>query len=181
MQRDYKLGMIVGRFQPFHFAHQSIILEALRDCEEIVIVIGSAQEGRTKRNPLYAEERRDMMLSCFRPEHLERMHFVLLPDRAAVGNDASWGEYLIDAIRREIGKVPDVTYEGIEAVRASWYDTLHIDVVTFDKRDYEISATELREAILRDDKDYYYQWCASGMEENYEYIREVLIECENTK
>ena len=56
-----KKGLILGRFQPFHLGHLRLI-EAVRDDNlELIICIGSAQEGRTKDNPFTTEERRIMV------------------------------------------------------------------------------------------------------------------------
>ena len=53
-----KFGLYVGRFQPFHNGHKSVVKEALKHCDRLIIAIGSAQESRTKKNPFTFEERR---------------------------------------------------------------------------------------------------------------------------
>ena len=42
--KKYKLGMILGRFQIFHKGHESIINKALELCDEVIILIGSADK-----------------------------------------------------------------------------------------------------------------------------------------
>lgn len=39
----YKVGLVIGRFQPFHLGHQYLIEKALTLCDKIIIGIGSAQ------------------------------------------------------------------------------------------------------------------------------------------
>ncbi len=56
-----KKGLILGRFQPFHLGHLSVIQEILNDQMEPIICIGSAQEGNTKDNPFTTEERKTMI------------------------------------------------------------------------------------------------------------------------
>ncbi len=56
-----KLGLYIGRFQPFHNAHLGIALESLRQCDRLLFVLGSAQESRTKKNPFTVEERSQMI------------------------------------------------------------------------------------------------------------------------
>lgn len=53
-----KIGLYIGRFQPFHRGHLSVVREALKHCSKLVIAIGSAQEERTKKNPFSFEERK---------------------------------------------------------------------------------------------------------------------------
>jgi len=56
---ESKLGLVIGRYQPFHFGHLQVIQEILTDpeCSELVIAIGSAQESHTLENPFTAGER----------------------------------------------------------------------------------------------------------------------------
>ena len=56
-----KKGLILGRFQPFHLGHLSVIQEILNDQMEPIICIGSAQEENTKNNPFTTEERKTMI------------------------------------------------------------------------------------------------------------------------
>ena len=56
-----KKGLILGRFQPFHLGHLSVIQEILNDQMEPIICIGSAQDGNTKNNPFTTEERKTMI------------------------------------------------------------------------------------------------------------------------
>ena len=51
----------MGRFQPFHLGHLSVIQEILDNQMEPIICIGSAQEGNTKDNPFTTEERKTMI------------------------------------------------------------------------------------------------------------------------
>ncbi len=50
-------GFYVGRFQPYHEGHHSVIKELAETFDELVIGIGSADKSHTKRNPLTAGER----------------------------------------------------------------------------------------------------------------------------
>ena len=50
-------GLYVGRFQPFHLGHLDAIKYALKQADELVIVIGSAQYSHNANNPFTAGER----------------------------------------------------------------------------------------------------------------------------
>jgi nicotinamide-nucleotide adenylyltransferase len=50
-------GLYVGRFQPFHLGHLDAIKYALKNVDELVIVIGSAQYSHNANNPFTAGER----------------------------------------------------------------------------------------------------------------------------
>ncbi len=47
----------IGRFQPFHLGHYSIITSIAEDVDELVIGIGSAQKSHDPKNPFTAGER----------------------------------------------------------------------------------------------------------------------------
>lgn len=72
-------GLIVGRFQPLHKGHLSVIREVLRKCDELIIVIGSAEESHTDKNPFTAGERYQMILSSLTEE--ERRRVLIVPIR----------------------------------------------------------------------------------------------------
>jgi nicotinamide-nucleotide adenylyltransferase len=50
-------GLYVGRFQPFHLGHLKAIQCVLKEADEAIIVIGSAQYSHNTNNPFTAGER----------------------------------------------------------------------------------------------------------------------------
>jgi nicotinamide-nucleotide adenylyltransferase len=52
-----KRGFYIGRFQPYHNGHQSVLEHIAGDVDEIVIGIGSAQLSHMIDNPFTAGER----------------------------------------------------------------------------------------------------------------------------
>lgn len=72
-------GLIVGRFQPFHKGHLAVVREALKECDELIVVIGSAEDSHTDKNPFTAGERYQMLLSSLTPE--ERSRVIIVPVR----------------------------------------------------------------------------------------------------
>jgi nicotinamide-nucleotide adenylyltransferase len=59
-------GLFVGRFQPFHNGHVSIVKEAMEQVDELVLVIGSAEISYTQKDPFTAGERVEMILRSMR-------------------------------------------------------------------------------------------------------------------
>lgn len=57
-----KLGVVIGRFQPFHTGHLKLIKKALKDCEKVLVLIGSCTKSPDYKNPLASATRRDMVL-----------------------------------------------------------------------------------------------------------------------
>ena len=63
--------VICGRFQPFHKNHLSLIKhieKKMKEKDELVIIIGSANESRTSKNPFTWKERKEMISSVLKDE-----------------------------------------------------------------------------------------------------------------
>ena len=73
-------GLIVGRFQPFHKGHLAVIREVLRQCDELIVVIGSAEDSHTEKNPFTAGERYQMLLSSLRSDERSRINIIPVRD-----------------------------------------------------------------------------------------------------
>ncbi|MDO8955164.1 MAG: bifunctional nicotinamide-nucleotide adenylyltransferase/Nudix hydroxylase [Gammaproteobacteria bacterium] len=58
-----KVGVFIGRFQPFHRGHLAIIQKALETCDKLIIVVGSINRARTIKNPWTFEERKALILA----------------------------------------------------------------------------------------------------------------------
>jgi nicotinamide-nucleotide adenylyltransferase len=84
-------ALIVGRFQPFHKGHLSAVLEVLAKCDDLVIVVGSAEESHTLANPFTASERYQMIISSLPEEALQKVHVVPVRD---VNRYAIWVNHI---------------------------------------------------------------------------------------
>lgn len=63
--KTYDYCVFIGRFQPFHKMHKKVIDRALEIAEKVVVLIGSADSGRTLRNPFTFDERKAMILGAY--------------------------------------------------------------------------------------------------------------------
>ena len=57
----YNTLVLIGRFQPVHNAHYEIIRRATQLAKQVVIIVGSAKQPRTYKNPWTGHERRLML------------------------------------------------------------------------------------------------------------------------
>ena len=75
-------GLYVGRFQPFHLGHLDAIKYALKELDELVIVIGSAQYSHNTNNPFTAGERLVMIRRALTEAGLDlsKLWIVPVPD-----------------------------------------------------------------------------------------------------
>lgn len=75
--KSVHLGILIGRFQPLHMGHHHLITEALKECEILLIVIGSAYRARNFKNPWTFEERKNLIQLNFPTAPLQ---FAAIPD-----------------------------------------------------------------------------------------------------
>lgn len=59
--KSKEYGLIIGRFQPFHYGHQHIINEVLLDKKIPIIVMGNDYGKRPDKNPLSIQQRQELI------------------------------------------------------------------------------------------------------------------------
>ena len=65
----------IGRFQPYHYGHQSVLERIAETADEIIIGIGSAQLSHEVNNPFTAGERVLMITRAL--AHLDCPYYVI--------------------------------------------------------------------------------------------------------
>ena len=73
-------ALIIGRFQPFHKGHLSVIKMVAEKSDSIIIGIGSAQLSHTFENPFTAGERHLMISRALRHEGIDNCYLVPIVD-----------------------------------------------------------------------------------------------------
>lgn len=72
-------GLYVGRFQPFHLGHLEAVKYILSRVDEVVIVVGSAQQSHTMENPFTAGERITMVRLAMKEAGVDPARYVVMP------------------------------------------------------------------------------------------------------
>lgn len=76
--KHYNLGLVIGRFQPFHKGHAYLIEKALKSSDKIIIGIGSAN-ANDENNPYSFELRKKMVEKFVHQEKLEDRIIKIFP------------------------------------------------------------------------------------------------------
>ena len=71
MNKKYDYGIVIGRFQPFHLAHQDLIQHAINVSEKVIVILGSARSASDVKNPFTPAMREEIIRACFPNENLE--------------------------------------------------------------------------------------------------------------
>lgn len=98
MNKKYQIGLVIGRFQPFHNGHLYLLKEALKIADTIIIGIGSSNIINAD-NPWTFEERKRVVEEVLRQEKLQEqvLKIVDIPD---VPDDSDW----LEIANRKVGK-----------------------------------------------------------------------------
>ncbi|AFU60146.1 nicotinamide-nucleotide adenylyltransferase [Candidatus Nitrososphaera gargensis Ga9.2] len=137
-------GLMAGRFQPFHSGHLALAKQILEECDELVVVIGSAQFNFIDKDPFTAGERVLMIHEALKETGIDLAKCYVIP----VPNDennARWIAYL-----RSMVPSFDVLYSGNDFVKhlvLSQDPRLAVKSPKFAKKE-EYNGTNIRRLML---------------------------------
>ena len=72
-------GLLVGRMQPFHRGHLQVIKRILREVDELIICVGSAQLSHSTRDPFTAGERVMMLTKALSENGIPASRYYIIP------------------------------------------------------------------------------------------------------
>lgn len=78
----FRIGVLIGRFQPFHKGHLLLVLKALETVELLKIGIGSMQYDHTIENPFTFQERKEMIQRALKEANVDSSRYQVygIPD-----------------------------------------------------------------------------------------------------
>lgn len=151
-----KIGIILGRMQPFHNGHVWLIEQALSECDEVYIFIGSADK-LNERNPYSIYDRINFVNNYF---NVINSLVKIIPLNDLTNEDdinVNWGNYLYEQITKNIKQDNFILYTSEnENFMKSWFseDILNKIDIKYKYRSLGISATAIRLAIAEKDFDF---------------------------
>jgi len=96
-------AVCIGRFQGLHLGQLAVIRRALSLAPRVVIVIGSAFQARTPKNPFTWEERVEMIRLALTADEAERVGFVPVRDYF---DGQRWVIAVREGVRAQLGDLP---------------------------------------------------------------------------
>ncbi len=88
-------ALFIGRFQPFHLGHLSILKRLSQRYEMIIIGIGSSQYHDTAENPFSEAERRQMIAQSLAADGVSHYRIVPIPD---IHNPPLWVDHVCSIV-----------------------------------------------------------------------------------
>lgn len=153
-----KVYVYIGRFQIPHVGHESVMQYALDKSDHLVLLVGSADDERTTKNPFTFEERKEMLeVITGRMHKNKKVSIISLPD---FSTDKEW----TDEVQRLVSSVTEeddaITVTGCRKTgdESTYYlhlfpewKTDFISEINFEGVDI-ISSTKAREFFYKDEE-----------------------------
>lgn len=89
------VAVFIGRFAPFHLGHLAALRAALASYRCVVVVVGSAFQAATPKNPFTWRERADMIGICLDEGEAARVRFVAARDHHRA---ARWADDVVAGV-----------------------------------------------------------------------------------
>lgn len=171
-EKPFSLGILVGRFQTIHAGHELMIETALSLCKQVGIFVGSAQEAGTAQNPFSYETREKLLRLLFG----EQVQIFPLPD-IGVGNNGTWGEYVLESVKARYGTYPDLLVSGKETRRINWFDGLEQVRISelYIPKSIDISASQMRRYFLENQREQWQQYTNPALWGQYDALRTLVL------
>lgn len=154
MSYEFDFAVFIGRFQPFHAGHLQVVQEGLRRAERLIVLLGSAWQARSPRNPWSHEERERMMRAALSAADNERL--LVSPLMDVPHNDDAWVRNvqatvagLVTAHHRSPHRPARIALIGHEKDHTGFYLSLFPQWQAIAVPNYrQISATPLRDRLF---------------------------------
>lgn len=164
-----KLTVFIGRFSPFHFGHAAVLERALKLSEKVLVIVGSAKQPRTTKNPWTATERATMISNWYskyklslegirytlnsKDQSLEIGELVLAENRDFMYNNQLWLTETQNIIKQYESDMSKVWLTGADRDSSTFYlkeleaQGIKLDKVTHTdtKISHLLSATSIRD------------------------------------
>ena len=172
MEKAYKLGIMIGRFQTFHKGHQMMIDKAIALCERVGVFIGSSQESGTDKNPFDYATRERILKTIYGVQ----ISIYPLPD-IGVGNNSKWGDYVLENVNRRFGEAPELLISGKEERRIDWFDSVQGLAIAelYIPKAVDISASKMREMLVLNQFDRWKEFCDERLWDSFSEMRKIVL------
>ena len=179
LEKKYELSLVLGRFNHIHNGHKMLIDKSIEMSKKTLILLGSAQESKTLRNPFLLETRKRLLKRIYDNDNIA----IYGLNDMSHEHDISfkWGRYILDNVKHYMNREPDVMFYGNYESRNVWFDPEYIkgiDEQIISRDIIKISATNLRGLILTNKKDEWVKYVPEEIFDEFEALREELMNIE---
>ncbi len=175
----YDLGVICGRFGHEHLGHVSLFDNCMALCKRTLILVGSAQEHGTLRNPWRVETRIDVIKETY-PGMSEDILMVRGINDMTNEYDITfdWGKYVKSEIEYHKHKFANLMVYGNDEFRSKWFapeDLVGTAELIIPRSTLPISGTMIRGLLVTDNESKWQEFTHPLIHGLYGRLRDELM------
>ena len=138
-------ALFIGRFQPFHLGHLSVVQQILSENDHLIIGIGSTQYSGTDINPYTYQEREGMIQAALTEAKIPTEHttIIAIPD---IHDSDQWVKHV-----QNLTPPFSALYTGSPIVRELFKQSKNTTIKPVNFA-HKISATQIRERMKNGEK-----------------------------
>lgn len=152
----YDLGVVCGRFGHEQLGHVSLFDTCQSLCKRTLILVGSAQESGTLRNPFRVETRIDVIRETYPGESEETLMVRGINDLTNEYDVTSdWGKFVKSEVEHHKHKFASLMVYGNDEFRSKWFapeDLIGTAELIIPRSTIPISGTQVRGMLVVDDE-----------------------------
>ena len=176
------LGVVVGRFNHEQLGHVSLFDTSRIFCQRTLVLVGSANEYGTLRNPFRVETRKEVIQNTY-PNESDEVFMVRglndLTNELDISNE--WGEYVISEVKTHMHKFASLMIYGNDEFRSQWFDAQQLKdtmEIIVPRSTIAISGTEIRGLLLLDMEEEWQKYTHPLIHRMYQRLRSELLQVE---
>lgn len=150
MTKKYDTLVYIGRFQPIHTAHVETIRRATQLARQVVIIVGSANQPRTYKNPFTSQERQCMIVDALRGIGDPHTAIRIEHNIDTIYNDQAWAARVQALVGKHTLGMPNTAIIGHDKDETTFYlnmfpqwDRVEVELIE------PLNATEIRDLYFR--------------------------------
>lgn len=153
MTKKYDTLVLIGRFQPVHNAHIAILRKAAELAKHVIVIVGSANQPRTYKNPWTSKERQMMLENVLEgPGFPDDFVYTIEHNIDTIYNDTAWMRRVQTLVNNNSRKGQKIGIIGHNKDESSFYlkmfpqwDLVEVPLIE------PLNATNVRDLYFRKD------------------------------
>ncbi len=176
----YDLGVVCGRFAHEHNGHVALFENCMSLCKRVLILVGSAQEYGTLRNPFRVETRIDVIKETYPgiPEETLMIRGINdLTNEYDITYD--WGKFVKSEIEHHKHKFANLMVYGNDEFRSQWFsqeDLVGTAELIIPRSTIPISGTMVRGMLVINDERSWQEATPPLIHSMYDKLRNELLD-----
>lgn len=120
ISKPIKIGVVIGRMNPPHKGHLSLIQQAVEENNYVIVVLGSAKQVPDPKNPLSAEQRTQLLFKLCNDCGVSTNSILVTSVKDFLYSDVEW----VNAVKQQVIHNANTTLSYI-STNTRWSGTLY--------------------------------------------------------